>query len=68
MTSASVAAGVAFASSNLVGASDKETPDSGQNATVNERSVLSENAAEEARGSTAAKVNIDSREVILKGV
>ena len=67
MTAASVAAGVALASSNPVGASDKETPDSGQNATVNERSVLAQNPADEARGSATAKANIDSQGVILKG-
>jgi YHS domain-containing protein len=67
MTAASVAAGVALASSNPVGASEKETPDSAPNATVNERSVFAQNAAEEARGSTTARVNIDSRGVILKG-
>jgi YHS domain-containing protein len=67
MTAASVAVGVALASSNPVGASDKETPDSAQSATVNEPSVLAQNTAEEARGSTTAKVSIDSRGVILKG-
>jgi predicted phage tail protein len=44
MTAASIAAGVALASSNPVGASDKETPDSAQNTTVNEPSVLAQNA------------------------
>ena len=67
MSAASVAAGIALASSNPVGASDKETPDSGQNATVNERSVLAQNPAGEARGSATAKANIDSQGVILKG-
>jgi YHS domain-containing protein len=67
MTAASIAAGVALASSNPVGASDKQTPDSAQNTTVNEPSVLAQNVADEARGSTTAKVNIDSQGVILKG-
>ena len=67
MTAASIAAGVAVLSSNPVVASDRQTPDSGQNATVNERSVLAQNPADEARGSTTAKVNLDSQGVILKG-
>jgi len=67
MIAASVAAGIALASSNPVGASDKERPDSAQNTTGNEPSVLSQNAAEEARGSTATKVSKDSQGVILKG-
>jgi len=67
MTAASIAAAVAIAFSNPVGASDKETPNSSQNTTGNEPSVLSQNATEEARGSTAAKVSKDSQGVILKG-
>jgi YHS domain-containing protein len=67
MTAASIAAGVAVLSSNPVVASDRHTPDSAQNTTVNEPSVLAQNAADVARGSTTAKVNIDSQGVILKG-
>ena len=66
-TAASIAAWVALAASNPVGASDKQTPDPAQQTTVNDPSVLAQNAADEARGSTAAKVNIDSQGVILKG-
>ena len=39
MTAASIAAGVALLSSNPVVASDRQTPDSGQNTTGNEPSV-----------------------------
>jgi len=67
MTAASAAAGVALAFSNPVGASDKQTPDSAHNTTVNEPSVLAQNVADETRGSTTTKVNIDSQGVILKG-
>jgi YHS domain-containing protein len=67
MTAASIAAGVAFASSNPVGASDRQTPDSAQNTAVNAPSVLAQNAADVARGGTTPKVNIDSQGVILKG-
>jgi YHS domain-containing protein len=67
MTAASIAAGFALAASNPIGASDKQTPDPGQNTTVNEPSFLAQNAADEARASTTAKVNIDSQGVILKG-
>jgi hypothetical protein len=39
---------VALASSNPVGASDEETPDSAQNTAVHERSAPAQDAAEEA--------------------
>jgi hypothetical protein len=61
MTAASIAAGVAVLSSNPVVASDRQTPDSGQNTTGNEPSVVAQKAEDEARGSTTAKVNLDSR-------
>jgi len=48
MIAASIAAGVALASSNPVGASDEETPDSAQNTAVHERSAPAQDAAEEA--------------------
>jgi len=67
MTAASIVAGVALVSSGPVCASDMETPDSAKNITGNEPSVLSQSAADDARSSTTAKVNIDSRGVILKG-
>ena len=67
MTAASIAAGVAVLSSNPVVASDRQTPDSGQNTTGNEPSVVAQKAEDEARGSTTAKVNLDSQGVILKG-
>ena len=67
MTAASIAAGVVVLSSNPVIASDRQTPDSGQNTTGNEPSVVAQQAEDEARGSTTAKVNLDSQGVILKG-
>ena len=67
MTAASVAAGVALASSNPVVASDRQTPDSGQNTAGNEPSVVAQKAEDEARSSATAKANIDSQGVILKG-
>ena len=60
ITAATIAAGVAVLSSNPVVASDKQTPDSGQN-------TVAQKAEDEARGSTTAKVNLDSQGVILKG-
>jgi len=67
MTAASIAVGVAVLSSNPVVASDRQTPDSGQNTAGNEPSVLAQNPADEPRGSATAKANIDSQGVILKG-
>ena len=67
MTAASVAAVVAVLSSNPVGASDRQTLDPAQNTTGNEPSLVAQNAEDEAKGSTTAKVNVDSQGVILKG-
>jgi YHS domain-containing protein len=68
MTAASVAAVVALASSSPVGASDKPTSDPAENTTGNEPNVLEQNASpKEAKGTTTAKVNVDSQGIILKG-
>ena len=68
ITAASVAFVVALASSSPVGASDNQTPDLAGNTTGNEPNVLDQNASpKEAKGSTTAKVNVDSQGVILKG-
>ena len=68
ITAASVAFVVALASSSPVGASDKQTPDPAGNTTGNEPNVPDQNASpKEAKGTTAAKVNVDSQGIILKG-
>jgi YHS domain-containing protein len=68
MTAASVAALVAIASSNPVGASDKPTPDPAQNKIGTEPGVQDQNAsAKEGKGTTTAKVNVDNQGIILKG-
>jgi YHS domain-containing protein len=66
-TAASVAAVVVLAVNNA-GASDKQTLDPAQNTAGNGPDVLAQNATpNEAKGSTRAKVNVDSQGVILKG-
>jgi YHS domain-containing protein len=68
VTAASVAAVVAFASSSPAGASDKQTADPAENATGNKAEVLDQNASlKEAKGTSTAKVNVDSQGIILKG-
>ena len=68
LTAASVAVVIALAVNNAVGASDKQTLDPTENTAGNGPDVLPQNAAsKEARGSTTAKVNVDSQGVILKG-
>jgi len=64
---ASVAAVVALAANNTVGSSDKQTWDLAQNHAGSEPILVAQNAApREAKGETA-KVNVDSKGVILKG-
>jgi YHS domain-containing protein/uncharacterized membrane protein len=68
MIAASVAAVVALASSSPVGASDKQTPEPAENTTGSEPNVLGQNGSpNEAKGTTTAKVNVDSEGIILKG-
>jgi YHS domain-containing protein len=68
MTAASIAAVFALASSSPVGGSDKQMSDPAENTTGNEPNTPDQNASpKEAKGTTAAKVNIDSQGVILKG-
>jgi YHS domain-containing protein len=67
-TAASVAAVLALASISPVGASDKQTPDPAENTTGSEPNVPDQNGSpKEAKGTTTAKVNVDSEGIILKG-
>jgi hypothetical protein len=59
MTAASIAAGVAVLSSIPVVASDRQTPDSGQNITGNEPSVVAQKAEDEEFASAANKADFD---------
>ena len=68
MTTVSVVAVFALASSSPVSASDKQTSDRAENATGNEPNAPDQNASpKEAKGTTAAKVNVDIQGIILKG-
>jgi YHS domain-containing protein len=68
LTAASVAAVVVLAVNNAVSAPDKQTLDPAQNTAGNEPDVLPQNDTwKDAKGSTRAKVNVDSQGVILKG-
>ena len=68
LSGASVAAVVILAANNTVGAFDKQTLDPAQNNAGNGPILLAQNAApKEAKGSETAKVNVDSKGVILKG-
>jgi YHS domain-containing protein len=65
---ASVAAIVILAANNTVDAVDKQTSDPAQNNAESEPILVAQNAAPmEAKGSETAKVNVDSKGVILKG-
>ena len=65
MTAASVAAVVALASSSPVRASDKPTADPAENAAGSEPNIPAQNASPaEAKGITAAKVNVDDQGLI----
>jgi len=65
MTAASVAAVVALASSSPVRASDKPTADPAENAAGGEPNIPAQNASPaEAKGITAAKVNVDDQGLI----
>jgi len=64
----SVAAVVVLAANNAVGALDKQTLDPAQNNAGNGPILLAQEAnPKEANGSETAKVNVDSKGVILKG-
>jgi YHS domain-containing protein len=65
---ASVAAVVVLAANNTVGSSDKQTWDPAQNNAGSEPILVAQNAAaREAKASETARVNVDSKGVILKG-
>ena len=65
---ASVAAVVILAANNAVDAADKQTLDPAQNSAESGPILVAQNAApREAKGSETAKVNVDSKGVILKG-
>ena len=63
LDAACVAAVVILVGTNAIGASDRQTP----NTAGNEPILLAEAGPKEAKGSTTAKVNVDSQGVILKG-
>ena len=59
---------VSLAANNTVDAVDKQTSDPAQNNVESEPILVAQNAAPmEAKGSETAKVNVDSKGVILKG-
>ena len=68
MTTVSVVVVFALASSSLVSASDEQTSDRAENTTGNDPKAPDQNASpKEAKGTAAAKVNVDSQGIILKG-
>jgi YHS domain-containing protein len=68
LAAASVAAVVALFANTPVRASDKETLDTARNIAGSGRILLAQEAGpKEAKGSTTATVNVDSKGVILKG-
>jgi len=68
LTVASVAAVVAFSANNAVRGFDNEILDTSQNPAGNVSILLAQNAgAKEGNGRDTAKVNVDSKGIILKG-
>jgi YHS domain-containing protein len=68
LSGASVAAVVILAANNTVGASDIQTLDPAQHSAGIDPILVAQNAApREEKGSETAKVNVDSKGVILKG-
>ena len=68
LTVASAAAVITLAATNAVRAADKQTLDPAQNSAGSGPILLAQIAApREAKGSKTAKVNVDSKGVILKG-